>query len=83
MLLSEELGNAYFAEAKAIGEQLQTDIQNKKNELAMELEAQAKAEEEARLQEIASSAINAYNELPLPLKVLLATTVVDERAMTS
>lgn len=76
------MGNAYFAEVKAIAEQLQTDIQNKKNELAMEAEAKAKPEEEARLQEIASSAINAYNELPLPLKVLLATTVVDERAMT-
>ena len=82
LLLSEELGNAYFAEVKAIAKQLQTDIQNKKNELAMEAETQAKAEEEARLQEIASSAINAYNELPLSLKVLLATTVVDERAMT-
>ena len=82
LLGSDEMGNAYFAEVKVIAEQLQTDIQNKKNELAMELEAQAKAEEEARLQEIASSAINAYNELPLPLKVLLATTVVDERAMT-
>lgn len=58
------------------------DIQNKKNELAAEAEAQARAEEEARLQEIANSAINAYNELPLPLKVLLATTVVDERAMS-
>ena len=82
LLGSEELGNAYFAEVKAIAEQLQTDIQNKKSELAMEAEAKAKAEEEARLQEIANSAINAYNELPLPLKVLLATTVVDERAMT-
>lgn len=82
LLLSEELGNAYFAELKAIAEQLQTDIQNKKNELVMEAEAQAKAEEEARLQEIANSAINAYNELPVPLKVLLATTVVDGRAMS-
>lgn len=82
LLLSEELGNAYFAELKAIAEQLQTDIQNKKNELVMEAEAQAKAEDEARLQEIATSTINAYNELPVPLKVLLATTVVDERAMS-
>lgn len=82
LLGSEELGNAFFAEAKAIGEQLQTDIQNKKSELAIEEEAKAKAEEEARLQEIADRTINAYNELPLPLKVLLATTVVDERAMS-
>ena len=82
LLGSEELGNAYFSEVKAITEQLQTDIQNKKNELGAEAEAQARAEEEARLQEIANSAINAYNELPVPLKVLLATTVVDERAMT-
>lgn len=82
LLLSEELGNTYFAEVKAIGEQLQLDIQNKKNELAAEEAAKAKAEEEARIQEIANSAINAYNELPLSLKVLLATTVVDERAMS-
>ena len=82
LLGSEELSNAYFAEVKATAEQLQMDIQNKKNELAAEAEAQARAEEEARLQEIANSAINAYNELPVPLKVLLATTVVDERAMT-
>lgn len=82
LLGSDEIGNVYFAEGKATAEQLQTDIQNKKNELAAEAEAQARAEEEARLQEIANSAINAYNELPVPLKVLLATTVVDERAMT-
>ena len=82
LLGSEELGNAYFAEIKATGEQLQTDIQNKKSELAAEEAAKAKAEEEALLQESADRAINAYNELPLPLKVLLATTVVDERAMT-
>jgi len=82
LLGSDEIGNVYFAEGKTTAEQLQIDIQNKKNELAAEAEAQARAEEEARLQEIANSAINAYNELPLPLKVLLATTVVDERAMT-
>ena len=82
LLGSDEIGNVYFAEGKTTAEQLQMDIQNKKNELAAEAEAQARAEEEARLQEIANSAINAYNELPLPLKVLLATTVVDERAMS-
>ena len=82
LLLSEELGNAYFAESKASAEQLQTDIQNKQNELAVEEAAKAEVEEEALLQESADRAINAYNELPLPLKVLLATTVVDERAMT-
>lgn len=82
LLGSDEIVNVYFAEGKATAEQLQTDIQNKKNELAAEAEAQARAEEEARLQEIANSAINEYNELPVPLKVLLATTVVDERAMS-
>ena len=80
LLGTDEMANAYFAEVKEIGEQLQTDIQNMKNELAAEEAVRAKAEEEARIQESANSAINAYNELPLPLKVLLATTVVDERA---
>ena len=34
LLGTDEMANAYFAEVKEIGEQLQTDIQNMKNELA-------------------------------------------------
>lgn len=67
---------------KAIGEQLQTDIQNKRNELAVDEAAKAKMEEESLLQESMDRTINAYNELSLPLRMLLATTVVDERAMS-
>ncbi|CZR06992.1 hypothetical protein SAMN05216375_13716 [Trichococcus ilyis] len=82
LLNSEELSNAYFAEFKTAGEQLLADIQNKQNELAMDEATKAKAEEEALLQESADRTINAYNELSLPLRVLLVTTIVDERAMS-
>ena len=82
LLNSEELSNAYFAELKAVGEQLLADIQNKQNELAMDEAAKAKVEEESLLQESMDRNINAYNNLSLPLRMLLATTVVDERAMS-
>ena len=82
LLNSEELGNAYFAELKTVGEQLLADIQNKQNELAVDEATKVKAEEEALHQESTDRAINAYNGLSLPLRMLLATTVVDERAMS-
>jgi tetratricopeptide (TPR) repeat protein len=82
LLNSEELGNAYFAEFKTAGEQLLMDIQNKQNELAMDEAAKAKTEEEALIEESVDRSINAYNKLSLPLRMLLATTVVDERAMS-
>ncbi|MGB9343931.1 tetratricopeptide repeat protein [Trichococcus sp.] len=82
LLNSEELSNAYFSELKAVGEQLLADIQNKQNELAMDEAAKAKVEEESLLQGSIDRNINAYNNLSLPLRMLLATTVVDERAMS-
>lgn len=82
LLNSEELSNAYFAELKTVGEQLLADIQNKQNELAVDAATKAKTEEEALLQESIGRSINAYNGLSLPLRMLLATTVVDERAMS-
>ena len=85
LLNSEELGNAYFAELKTVGEQLLADIQNKQNELAVDeatKATKAKAEEEALHQESMDRTINAYNGLSLPLRMLLATTVVDGRAMS-
>lgn len=82
LLNSEELSNAYFAELKMVGEQLLADIQNKQIELATEEAAKVKTEEEALLRESIDRTINAYNELSLPLRMLLATTVVDERAMS-
>lgn len=82
LLNSEELSNSYFAEFKTAGEQRLMDIQNKQNELAMDEAAKAKTEEEALLQKSVDRSINAYNNLSLPLRMLLATTVVDERAMS-
>lgn len=82
LLNSEELGNAYFAELKTVGEQLLADIQNKRNELAVDEATKAKTEEEALHQESRDRTINAYNGLSLPLRMLLATTVVDGRAMS-
>lgn len=82
LLNSEELGNPHFAELKTVGEQLLADIQNKRNELALDEATKAKMEEEALLQESMDRSINAYNKLSLPLRMLLATTVVDERAMS-
>jgi len=82
LLNSEELGNAYFAELKTVGEQLLADIQNKQNELAVDEATKAKAEEEALHQGSMDRTINAYNGLSLPLRMLLATTVVDGRAMS-
>lgn len=82
LLNSEELISTYFSEFKMEGEQLLMDIQNKQNELAVDEAAKAKMEEEALLQESMDRSINAYNKLSLPLRMLLATTIVDERAMS-
>ena len=81
LLLLAGCGNAA---QEAYNESIQKglDIQNKQNELAMDEAAKAKVEEESLLQESIDRNINAYNNLSLPLRMLLATTVVDERAMS-
>lgn len=75
LLDDSDINDSYVSDIKVNTENLQADIEAKK------LELQNKEVNEAAESGPADS-IEAYNELALPLKVLLATTTVDERAMS-
>lgn len=75
LLSDSEIKEDYVSDIKVNAEKLQDDIEAKK------MEPQNKETNETGEAGPADS-IEAYNELSLPLKVLLATTTVDERAMT-
>lgn len=75
LLSDSEINEDYVSDIKVNTENLQDDIEAKKIEL------QNKETNES-VEASPTDSIEAYNELSLPLKVLLATTTVDERAMT-
>lgn len=75
LLSDSEINEDYVSDIKANTEKLQDAIEAKK------LELQNKEANEP-VEASPTDSIEAYNELSLPLKVLLATTTVDERAMS-
>lgn len=79
LLSDNEINEAYLSDIKVNAEKAREDIEVEKNEIQKNEEAEKTEEVE---EVVPSDTIEAYNELPLPLKVLLATTTVDERAMS-
>lgn len=75
LLIDSDINDDYVSDIRVNTEKLQDDIEAKKIDL------QNKETNES-VEASPVDSIEAYNELSLPLKVLLATTIVDERAMT-
>lgn len=82
LLSDNEINEAYLSDIKINAEQAREDIEVGKNEIQKNKEAEKTVEVEEVEESVPSDTIEAYNGLALPLKVLLATTTVDERAMS-